>query len=252
MNTPLFRSAKKIKNLAPFFRRTSVRFPNRRIIGFTLIELLVVIAIVAILAAMLLPAIKNAKESALRIKCMNNLHQIGTATILYANDNGNRFPLFRCGTSYLLPYLSIPQDWSTMYTENNPFFCPDAAGTGQAWGEGDPNGYTGCYRFRNGFQCYGYNFHVQGPCPGDGWSPEVAGNGQTTIGNLASPATTFWMVDCSSDRFDNYYWYFITFIRHKGGSCASFVDGHAEWVPEKRFTDWVNAGSPRAQPYSWW
>ncbi len=60
--------------------------------GFTLIELLVVIAIIAILAAMLLPAMTRAKSRAYNTVCVNQLRQLGVATRLYAEDNDSRLP----------------------------------------------------------------------------------------------------------------------------------------------------------------
>ncbi len=67
--------------------------PNRKsVLGFTLIELLVVIAIIAILAAMLLPALATAKERAKRSTCVNHMHQMGAAFSMYFGDSADKVP----------------------------------------------------------------------------------------------------------------------------------------------------------------
>lgn len=78
--------------------------------AFTLVELLVVIAIIGILAALMLPVLGRAKESARATVCLGNLHQIGLALQIYVQDNNNKLPVMR----------DAPTDPETLATNTFP------------------------------------------------------------------------------------------------------------------------------------
>ena len=61
--------------------------------GFTIVELLVVITVILLLAALVLPALSRSRRTAIRMLCLNNLHQVSLASIAYADDWNGNFPV---------------------------------------------------------------------------------------------------------------------------------------------------------------
>ena len=128
--------------------------------GFTLIELLVVISIVALLIALLLPAIKRAKELALRTKCASNAHQLHIGTMSFATDHEDM----------LLAHPDLPSDPGIAGWDNNsPYFTLNSGYTEPTWIE-----YFGTHAV---FYCpSGWR------APEDWWGPVYIGLGYHYLG----------------------------------------------------------------------
>jgi prepilin-type N-terminal cleavage/methylation domain-containing protein/prepilin-type processing-associated H-X9-DG protein len=229
----------------PWSARLNPRHVRR---AFTLIELLVVIAIIAILAAMLLPALSKSKVKAQGIYCMNNLKQVQLAIIIYTSDNGEKFPENRGTTVSKDTWVTGNLSWDLPPTAPNLDNTNTLALTA---------GQIAPYVAKNTgvFKCPADIYPgARGPrvrsISMNGFVGDVL-NINSLIGNSAwrrflkttdmiapGPVNTWVLLDeCPDSINDNYFsvrmqpnlpWTDVPASTHNGAGGFSFGDGHAE------------------------
>ena len=192
-------------------------FLNKK--GFTLIELLVVIAIIAILAAMLLPALATARAKARQAVCLNNLHQIGLAFFMYEQDYNGYVPNPR-----YYPPLAIAVDGSFTielypYLKNANVFTDPEAPNAPAMG-------SGSY----------YAPHLGYGMPTTLWNGDGPPWFFQNANMIRTPSLTALIMDGYSlvDSSDNYYGIYAIYppiYRHMNGINVGYFDGHVAWFP---------------------
>ena len=225
--------------------------PGRSNRGFTLIELLVVVSIIALLIAILLPALSNARRSAIRIQCASNLKQMATANINTAIDRKSFYPLSRRSlneTQYNMDTYAAPiggwdhtswvnvhlfEDFVSNGVDMESFTCPNRLGTDIFW-ERSGWGWRLGYYTLSGRESSGTKFTYNGrkwitPLKIDD-SPELAMLSDMNERNTGSPSGSSY-----SHSPEGLLWLVGQYVdpdeAGSDGGYSALNDGSVQWVP---------------------